>query len=161
MRNLVVLLFCLFTLNSFAQNDSIGKSPVKFISDKQYHKYKNNIDEEMTHIAEVNNYPSPKKVLKFSKNLNLTETQRNQLKAILAEMNRKAAEMGNFLINEETKFNKLFETNKVNEGSLVYYTNKIGLLQGELRNAYLRAHFRTSRLLTVPQLKKYLELTQN
>lgn len=161
MRYFTAIIFFLFTLKSFAQNDSIGKSPVKFISDKQYHKYKNNIDEEMTHIAEVNNYPSPKKVLLFSKDLNLTETQKNQLRAILTEMNRKATEMGKFLINEETKFNKLFETNKINEGSLVYYTNKIGLLQGELRNAYLKAHFRTSRILTVSQLKKYLEVTQN
>jgi Spy/CpxP family protein refolding chaperone len=161
MRNILVLLFCLFTLNSVAQNDSVGKSPVKFISDLQYHKYKNSIDKEMTHIAEVNNYPSPKKVLQFSKDLNLTETQRNQLKTTLSEMNRKALEMSKFLIAEETKFNTLFETNKVNEGSLVYYTNKIGLLHGELRNAYLKAHFRTSRILTTVQLKKYLELTQN
>ena len=66
--------------------------------------------------------------------------------------------MGGFLIAEHTKLNKLFEANKIDEGSLIYHTNKIGSLEGEMRNAYLRAHLRTHGILTAQQLKKYESL---
>lgn len=143
----------------FAQNDSLKTSPLSFLSYNNYLQYTTGNDVEMGLVAEINNYPSPKHVLILSKELSLTEDQKNQLKPTLAEMNRKALEMGKFLIAEETKLNKLFENKTINEGALVFYTNKIGALQGELRNAYLKAHFRTSKILTPAQLKKYSQLS--
>ncbi len=159
MRNLQLMICCLFAaLNAYAQKDSLTKTPLKFISEEQYNYYLKGNDTELSRIAEVNNYPSPKTALKLEKQLALTTAQKSQIKTIATEMDRKLAEMGKFLINEQTKLNTLFENRKINEGSLIYHTNKIGSLEGELRNAYLKAHFRTWRVLTLPQLKKYTEL---
>ncbi len=142
-----------------AQSDSLQKSTLKFISYSDYHQYSTGNDTDMGLIAEVNNYPSPKNVMALAKELGLSATQKTQVKAILTEMNRKALEMGKFLIAEETKLNKQFTNNTINEGSLVFYTNKIGALQGELRNAYLKAHLKTFKTLSPPQLKKYSQLS--
>jgi Spy/CpxP family protein refolding chaperone len=151
----------LILLSGFAsaQTDSSKTSPLKFMSYADYHQYSTGNDKGMGLIAEVNNYPSPKNVMALAKELGLSENQKSQVKILLTEMNRKALEMGKFLIAEETKLNKQFAGNTINEGSLVFYTNKIGALQGELRNAYLKAHFRTFKILTAPQLKKYSQLS--
>ena len=73
-------------------------------------------------------------------------------------MNRKAKEMNNFILAQEDKLNTLFKEQKVNDGSLIFYTNKIGALQGELRNAYLKAYIATKKVFTTNQLNKYKQL---
>jgi len=154
-----IILLLLLSGFASAKTDSLKLSPLKFLSDPDYQQYITGNDNGMGLIAEVNNYPSPKNVMVLAKKLGLSETQKAQVKNVLTEMNRKALEMGKFLIAEETKLNKQFSNNTINEGSLVFYTNKIGALQGELRNAYLKAHFRTFKILTALQLKKYSQLS--
>lgn len=160
MKFLSNVLFLLF-LSAFtlAQTDSLPVSPLKFLNYSDYQQYTTGNDKSMGLIAEVNNYPSPKNVLTLAKELGLSEIQKSQIKVILTEVNRKALEMGKFIITEETKLNQQFLKKTINEGSLVFYTNKIGALQGELRNAYLKSHFRTAKILTTLQLKKYSQLS--
>ncbi|ADY53210.1 hypothetical protein Pedsa_2668 [Pseudopedobacter saltans DSM 12145] len=155
MKIILSTFFCAFMFSAKAQQDSIEVSPLKFIGDKEYAYYTKGNDPSLVLIAELNNYPSPQKVLDKQKQLNLSTDQKIQIQTIHTEMMRKIKEMGGFLITEQTKLNKLFETNKVNEGSLIYHTNKIGALEGEMRNAYLKAHLRTRGILTAQQLKKY------
>lgn len=153
----IIFLF-LFPGLSFAQSDSLKVSPLKFLSNNQYQLYTTGNDTDMGLVGNVNGYPSPKKAIALAKELGLTEEQKRSIKTILSEMNRKALEMGKFILAEENKLNKVFETKTVNEGSLVFYTNKIGALQGELRNAYLKAHLRTGKILNATQQKKYVQL---
>lgn len=158
MRIILSILLCAYLFSAKAQQESTGKSPLKFIEERNYVNYTNGGDESLVLIAEVNGYPSVQKVLDLEKKLNLNAAQKSRLQTINAETDRKIKEMGRLLIAEQTKLNVLFETKKVNEGSLIYHTNKIGALEGEMRNAYLKAYLKTREVLTDQQFKKYNSL---
>lgn len=120
-----------------------------------YSDYKEGKSGNMGLAAELNNYPPPDKVLEHASVLKLSADQKSKLQVVSREMGRKAREMGSFILLEEKRLNDLFASGKVNDGSLIYLTNKIGLYQGELRNAFLQAHLKTQRILTPDQIKQY------
>jgi hypothetical protein len=64
--------------------------------------------------------------------------------------------MGGFIVTNETKLDNMFRTRKINESELIFYTNRYGLYQGELRNAILQAALKTQQLLSPPQINKLL-----
>ena len=133
-------------------------SPIKSLTDQQYAAYQNGEEMGMAIPAEINNYPAPEKVLALWKELTLSSSQIAQLKAAVEALRFKAKEMGRFILQHEKKLNDLFATGKINEGSVIYYSNQIGLYQGELRNAHLQSHLKARRILTPDQLKKYSRL---
>jgi len=136
-------------------------SPIKSLSPKEYASYQNGDDMGMSKPAELNNYPSPARALALSKELRLTDSQRTQLRAAKEALDFKAREMGRFILQHEKKLNDLFSTGKVNEGSVIYYCNQIGLYQGELRNAHLQAHLKARRILTPDQAQKISRLKRD
>ncbi|KHJ37818.1 hypothetical protein PBAC_19790 [Pedobacter glucosidilyticus] len=140
------------------QTDSVKSNTPAYLSHEQYMAYTKASPLGMVLIAETNNYPSPKKALQYAQQLNLSSVQKMQITQILNEMTRKAKEMDNFILAQESKLNTLFKEQKINEGSLIFYTNKIGALQGELRNAYLKAHIATKKVFSATQLQKYKQL---
>ena len=91
----------------------------------------------MVKVAEVNNYPGPNRVIKISNHLKLSPAQLNKLITIKSSLEFKMKEMDGFINQQEKKLNDLFASGKAEEGSIIYYTNKLGLYEGELRNAYL------------------------
>ena len=161
---LVLLLLAGFSVTSaHAQSadslDSVpAKSPIASLTAQEYFDLKNGFDMGMARVAEIHGYPSPEEVQKHAKELALTSTQKGQLQKILDAWKFKTREMGGFLIAQETKLNNLFASGKATDGAIIYYTNKIGLYQGELRNAHLQANLKTKNLLTGEQLKKYRRL---
>ena len=168
-RTLILILFGFgFCNQTFAQNavikptDSVlnkksteEKSPIKSLNLTEYNAYKNGEERNFASPAELNNYPGPLTVLELEKELRLSPLQKSQLKTVVSTMQFKAVEMGGFILFQEKKLNELFASGKANEGSIIYYTNKIGLYQAELRNAHLQAHLKTRRILTPDQIKKY------
>ena len=76
------------------------------------------------------------------------------LNGITTELKRKKIEMGNFIVTNETKLDALFRAKKISESDLIYYTNRYGLYQGELRNAILNAALNTNNLLSPQQVNK-------
>jgi len=133
-------------------------SPVRSLSSAEYAAYQNGDKMDMVRVAELNNYPAPGQVMALEKELKLSVIQRVNLKAAIEALDFKAKEMGRFIIQHEKKLNDLFSSGKVDEGSLIYYCNQIGLYQGELRNAHLQAHLKAVRILTPDQLKKFTRL---
>jgi hypothetical protein len=133
-------------------------SPIKSLTLQEYSAYQNGDAMGMTKPAELNNYPAPAKVLAYKKDLRLSNPQIIQLNAAVEALQFKAKEMGRFILQNEKKLNELFSTGKINEGSLIYYSNQIGLYQGELRNAHLQAHLKAKQILTTDQLKKFARL---
>jgi len=113
---------------------------------------------QMVKVAEVNNYPGPSRVIKISNHLKLSPAQLNKLITIKSSLEFKTKEMDGFINQQQKKLNDLFASGKAEEGSIIYYTNKLGLYEGELRNAYLQAHLKTRYVLTPAQLKKYSQL---
>ncbi|WP_304064342.1 hypothetical protein [Pedobacter glucosidilyticus] len=159
---LCTLLFCVLGFSMLQANtyqtDSLKSIKPTYLSNEQYLAYTKANPFELVLVAEINNYPSPQKALQYAQQLNLNAAQKSQITQILNEMARKAKEMGSFILAQESKLNTLFKEQKINDGSLIFYTNKIGALQGELRNAYLKAHIATKKVLSATQLQKYKQL---
>lgn len=131
------------------------QSPLKALTDQQYTDLKRGHEMDMGKVAELNSYPSPVQVSKLAKELNLNPTQKIQVKKIIDAWEFKTKEMGQFILKEETKLDNLFSSGKATDGSVIYFTNQLGLFTGELRNAHLQAHLKTRNILTPDQIKKY------
>ena len=152
-----VVLFLVISLSVKAQTaDSLLKpSPVKIISPQQFDALMKGGDlYGMSTVADLNGFPLPDKALKYKKEIDLSPAQVTALTKINTELKRKKIEMGNFIVTNETKLDNLFKTKRINESDLIFYTNRYGLYQGELRNAILQAAVKTWQLLSLGQLNK-------
>ena len=149
------ILFISFNARAQARDSTLKPSPVKTLSDLQYNALIKGEDVYgMSTVADINNFPSAEKALKFKKEIDLSPAQVASLTKINTELKRKKIEMGNFIVTNETKLDALFRTKKINESNLIYYTNRYGLYQGELRNAILNAALNTYYLLSPQQINK-------
>jgi len=135
--------------------DTIQHSPIKTISDIRYNAYVKGEDlDDMSLAGELNHYPLPDKVLKFKKELDLSPIQVGKLKDLAAVLQRKKLAMGVVIIRNEKVLDSLFRTNHLDEGAVIFYTNRSGLYYGELKGAILMACYNTQKLLTDAQVKK-------
>jgi hypothetical protein len=152
---IILLLFIKVNAQSPADSAIIKKSTVKTITDEEYTALLNGNDlYHMSLAAELNHYPSPEKALKYKKELDLSPQQLTKLNAIVKELHRKILEMGLIIIRNERTLDSIFKYNKVDNGSLIFYANRYGLYQGELRNVILQACFVIKNLLTPQQVRK-------
>ena len=130
-------------------------SPVKSISDLRYNAYLKGDDlDDMALAGDVNHFPSPENVLKYKKQLDLSPIQVDQLTKLANELHRKKVEMGANIIRNEKMLDSLFHIRRIDEGSLIFYTNRSGLYYGEMKGAILMACYNTEKLLTPAQIKK-------
>ena len=154
-----LFLAVLFSLSVklYAQSaDSIKKSPVRTLTYQQYNAYvKGEAGNDMARVAEMNHYPMPDKVLKLKKELDLSPIQIKNIETVNNYMRRKRLQIGGSVISTEKALDSLFRTKKVEDGSLIFYTNRYGLYQGELKNAILQACFATEKQLTPQQIKRF------
>jgi hypothetical protein len=160
MQKLLLFLLIVFfykTTNAQSSPDSTLKhSPLKTLSDEQYNALLKGQDlYNMALVAEINHYPHPDKVIKFKKELDLSPIQVNKLNAIIKELHRKILEMGLIVIRNEKALDSIFRTHTLNNGSLIFYANRYGLYQGELRNTILQACLTTWTLLSQQQINKF------
>jgi hypothetical protein len=134
-------------------------SPLKAMSYEQYKAYTDGVDiNGMALVAEVNHYPEPQKVMDLKRELGLTTVQASAIDKINIELHRKMKEMGGMIIKNEKALDDLFRTKKVNDGTLIFYANRYGLYQGELRNSILQACVKVQDILNPEQCKKYNQL---
>jgi len=139
----------------------IKQSPLKTMSYEQYNALLKGDDlYNMAAAAELNHYPLPGKVIKYKKQLNLGPVQISKISAINTGLHRKVLEMGPIIIRNEQVIDSLFKTRAFNDGSIIFYANRYGLYQVELRNAILQACFATEKLLSAGQIKQ-LEALEN
>jgi len=156
----LILIFICTTANAQTSADTtVKRSPLKTLSNEQYNALLKGDDiYGMSLAAELNHYPLPDKVIKLKKEINLTPVQLTKISAIAKELHRKKLEMGLIIINNEKTIDSLFRINKFDNGSLIFYANRYGLYQGELRNAILQACLATRNLLSLQQVNKYVAL---
>jgi hypothetical protein len=114
--------------------------------------------EDLARVAEMNGYPLPDKVLKYRAELDLSPIQIKKITEASAYLRRRRLQIGGSVIDTEKKLDSLFKYNKVQDGSLIFYTNRYGLYQGELKNALLQACLSTQKLLSQQQIAKYQSL---
>ena len=158
---IIVLLYN--SANAQTPADSTEKhSPLKTLSYEQYNALINGDDiYGMSLAAESNHYPLPDKVIKLKKEINLSPIQVTKISAIAKELHRKKLEMGLIIINNEKTIDSLFRVNKFDNGSLIFYANRYGLYQGELRNAILQACLATRGFLSQQQVNKFESLQKS
>ena len=142
--------------------DSSAKhSPLETLTYEQYNALLKGEDlYNMDLPARLNHFPMPDGVIKHKKQLDLSPIQISKITAIAAELHRKRVEMGGMMIKNEQALYDLFKNNKADEGSVIFYTNRYGLYQGELRGVILLACYNTERLLSPAQVK-LLERLEN
>jgi hypothetical protein len=116
--------------------------------------------DNMSAVAELNHYPMPDKALQYKKQLDLSPIQLSKLSVINTELHRKRVEMGGNIVTNEKKLDDSFKANQVDEGVIIFYTNRYGLYHGEIRNAILQACYKTEQLLSAAQIK-LLEKLEN
>ena len=90
--------------------------------------------------AELNGYPGPLHTLDNVDALMLSPVQRERTKALFDAMKAEAIPLGEHLIQQEAKLERLFAEQAVTPANLVNATSAIGVTQGELRAAHLRYH---------------------
>ncbi|MGI4804112.1 MAG: hypothetical protein ACRYFL_05035 [Janthinobacterium lividum] len=148
-----------------AQSDSIQQQKIKPVKEaflQKFEAYQTSKNRQsLLDVADQNRFPSPQKVLVWQKELQLNDRQKAAIILISNELKRKVNEMNNFLITNERTMDSLFRYHKINNGTLIFYTNRYGLYQGELRNALLQACVKTETILNSIQIKKYEVLLQD
>jgi hypothetical protein len=161
MRKLIlvtaILVFCrTVCAQSSADSVTIKHSPLKTLSYEQYDALVKGEDiYGMSLAAELNHYPNPEKVIKYKKQLDLSPIQVNQFNAINKELHRKKLEMGLIIIHNERTLDSIFKYHRLDNGSLIFFANRYGLYQGEMRNVILQSCLKAWEMLTPEQIRKY------
>ena len=163
LKLLFAVLFISVSATAFAQeSDSVLKKyRMTIISAKEYSTLIKNNFEGMAAVADTNKYPSAQKALTYRKEIDLSPKQLADLRQVDEALSSKKQEMAKFLRGNEKTLDSLFRTNKLNEGIIIYYTNRFGLYQGELRNAILQAAYKTHNLLSPGQIAKLNKLKKS
>ncbi|GGH14538.1 hypothetical protein [Mucilaginibacter phyllosphaerae] len=151
----IFILIISFNVKAQTPDSILKPSPVKTLSDVQYNALLKGDDlYNMNAVADLNKYPTAEQALEYKKEIDLSPQQVKALTALDTELKRKKIEMGNFIVANEVKLDALFRTKKINESDLIFYTNRYGLYQGELRNAILKAALAAYHLLSPQQITK-------
>ncbi|MDB4920140.1 hypothetical protein [Mucilaginibacter sp.] len=151
----ILMIFIKANAQSPADSATIKKSTLKTLTDEEYTALLNGSDlYHMSLAAELNHFPSPEKALKYKKELDLSPQQLTKFTAIVKELHRKILEMGLIIIRNERTLDSIFKYNRLDNGTLIFYANRYGLYQGELRNVILQSCLVTKNLLTPQQVRK-------
>ena len=87
--------------------------------------------------AELNGYPGPAHVLENADVLGLTADQRARTQALFHAMKAEAVAVGEQLIDQERKLDRLFADRRIDATSLEAITREIGLTEARLRQTHL------------------------
>jgi hypothetical protein len=109
-------------------------------------------------VAELNHYPSPRRVFELAEALELTEGQRRATTELHEETRREAIRLGTELVALEQRLNRIFAWNQATADNIAKIVLDIGTLQTQLRLTHLVASIRQKPLLTEEQVRRYDEL---
>lgn len=157
---LCLLIVCVNVIVAKAQADSsTTPSSIKTLTLKQYAEYQKGPGlQEMALPATLNRYPMPDDVLRLKKELKLTDAQVKKITGINQYLQLKKTEIGQSVIRNEKKLDELFQTQKVDEGSITFYGNRYGLYEGEYRTSVLLSCYNTYNVLTPQQTARFWQL---
>jgi Spy/CpxP family protein refolding chaperone len=108
--------------------------------------------------AELNGYPGPSHVLENADALGLTAEQRERTKGLFDSMKAEAVPVGERLIDQETKLDRLFAAREITPATLGAVTEEIGTTQARLRQIHLKYHLTMMDVLSPSQVERYREL---
>lgn len=105
--------------------------------------------------AELNHYPGPAHVLELAAELQLSDQQIAETRALYARMNAAARELGLRLVDGEKALDEQFANGTVTAQSLAQQLAAIGEIRAQLRGVHLQAHLEQRALLTPHQVHRY------
>ena len=109
-------------------------------------------------VAELNHYPSPRRVLELAEALELAEGQRRATTKLHEETRREAIRLGGELVALEQRLNRIFAWNQATADNIAKIVLDIGTLRTQFRLTHLVANIRQKPLLTEEQVRRYDEL---
>ena len=159
------VLCCIFVsffglTQSHAQSPYVGQElrSIKSLSRQQISDYLSGKKMGLAKAAELNGFPGPAHVLELGMQLKLTQEQKAKSEVLFQTMQSRAIAIGKKLVEEERSLDKLFASRAVTVPLLASSLDRIGRLQGQLRQVHLEAHLEQTTLLTQHQIAKYSEL---
>src|SRR6267142_7159584 len=120
---------------------------IKALSDQQVADLRAGRGMGLALAAELNGYPGPSHLLELSDKLGLTSDQNSTLKGIFDAMKAETIPIGENLIAQEERLDRLFAEKTVSEQQLKDATRDIGETQGRLQNAHLSYHLQARAIL--------------
>ena len=84
--------------------------------------------------------------------------QRHRTQALFEAMKAEAVPVGERLIEQEARLDRLFAAREVNAASLAAVTEEIGATQARLRQAHLKYHLAMMDVLSPAQVDHYRKL---
>ena len=132
--------------------------PIKALSDQQVADLKAGQGMGLALAAELNGYPGPSHLLELSDRLGLTSDQHSVLREMFDAMRAETVPIGENLIVQEERLDRLFAEKTVSEQRLKDATRDIGETQGRLRSAHLNYHLQARAILQPDQIRRYAEL---
>jgi Heavy-metal resistance len=168
MKNAVPTVFCAVAVFAAPSSAAMAQSnqpysgmqsrPIKALSDQQVADLKAGRGMGLALAAELNGYPGPSHLLELSDRLGLTPEQHSTLKKMFDNMKAETTPIGETLIVQEERLDRLFAEKAVSEQQLRDATRDIGETQGRLRNAHLSYHLQARAILQPDQIRRYAEL---
>lgn len=129
--------------------------PIKALSQQQVSDLKAGRGMGLALPAELNGYPGPAHVLELADKLGLSGDQKARIQSLFDSMKAEAIPLGTRLLDEEAQLDQQFASHSITAETLEAETAKIGATQAELRNAHLKYHLQTARILTPDQMRRY------
>ena len=142
---------------------AVGASPysgeerrmVKSLSEREVESLRRGDGMGFAKLAELNHFPGPKHVLELSSELELSQSQLSETKALYEQMRLSAVSIGEQLIDAESRLDQEFATGNVSAASLRASLAGIQRLRAELRYVHLEAHLLQKQLLSKEQIRQY------
>ena len=107
--------------------------------------------------AELNRYPGPMHTLELAAALDLTESQRSAIEAILAAHKAEARKLGADVVALERELDDLFAKGSPSPEAVSAVVGRLASTVGLLRASHLNAHIATTRLLEPKQVDRYVQ----
>ena len=105
--------------------------------------------------AELNGYPGPAHVLELSAQLRLDASQEKATRELLDAHKARARSLGIELVAAEGELDALFSQKQADSVAVDRATERVGLLQAQLRAEHLKTHLSQTALLRPDQIHAY------
>lgn len=131
---------------------------IKALSQEEVYAYLSGKGMGLARAAELNGYAGPAHVLELSQELVLTPDQRARTEALFAAMTNQAVSLGQDLVEQERKLDRLFASRSITSVAMVAALEQLGALQAKVRAVHLAAHLAQVEILSAEQNARYAQL---